>query len=121
MRLIDLDIQRMPGFEKEGFAYTDLAGGIHIICGPNGSGKTTTCRAIRSLLWPCEEKEIFPLLVHSHWECMGEKLFVAREGSKHIIAEQLSEKTFHSSNAFLFFCLGRLVQSTREGISQNGG
>lgn len=47
-------IRRMPGFRRVGvgFSVDDLAPGINIIHGPNGSGKTTTAQAIVLLLWP---------------------------------------------------------------------
>lgn len=47
-----LAVERMPGFRREGFTLEDLAPGVNIIFGPNGSGKTTSARAIRGLLWP---------------------------------------------------------------------
>lgn len=47
-----LAVERMPGFRREGFTLEDLVPGVNIIFGPNGSGKTTSARAIRGLLWP---------------------------------------------------------------------
>ncbi|MBI2874044.1 MAG: hypothetical protein HYY09_03060 [Firmicutes bacterium] len=47
-----LEIRRMPGFRREGFTLEDLSPGANIIHGSNGSGKTTTARAIEALLWP---------------------------------------------------------------------
>lgn len=45
-----LEIRRMPGFERQGFTLDHLSPGLNIIYGPNGSGKTTTMKAILRLL-----------------------------------------------------------------------
>lgn len=47
-----LFVQRMPGVTDGGFELKGLAAGINIVHGPNASGKTTTARALESLLWP---------------------------------------------------------------------
>lgn len=47
-----LFVQRMPGVTDGGFELKELAAGINIVHGPNASGKTTTARALESLLWP---------------------------------------------------------------------
>ena len=49
-----LAIVRTPGFEEGGFALEGLASGVNLVYGPNASGKSTTARAIRALLWPRE-------------------------------------------------------------------
>lgn len=41
----------MPGLEKDGLELADLGPGLNVIVGPNGSGKTSLCRAVRGLLW----------------------------------------------------------------------
>jgi energy-coupling factor transporter ATP-binding protein EcfA2 len=46
-----LSVRRMPGIEH-GFELRELARGINVVFGPNASGKSTTARAIESLLWP---------------------------------------------------------------------
>lgn len=58
LRFEDLRVRRMPGFEDEGFHLPQLSPGINVIHGPNGSGKTTTARAIEGLLWP---RTAFPI------------------------------------------------------------
>jgi len=47
-----LELERLPGLERGGFTLDGLSPGVNVIHGPNGSGKTTTARAIHSLLWP---------------------------------------------------------------------
>lgn len=118
MKLLDLDIQRMPGFEKEGFAYHDLSNGIHVIWGPNGSGKSTSCRAVKALLWPLEEQAIFPLLVHSQWEWLGEKISIAREGPKHTSPENLSEKLAMVPSRSYFFALDDLFDHQERELAR---
>ncbi|MCC5829234.1 MAG: hypothetical protein JJU36_07280 [Phycisphaeraceae bacterium] len=36
----------------EGFVLEGLSGGVNLVFGPNGSGKTTTARVIHELMWP---------------------------------------------------------------------
>lgn len=53
LRLQKLAIRAMPGFRMgEGFTIEDLNHDVIVLLGPNGSGKTTSARAIRYLLWP---------------------------------------------------------------------
>lgn len=47
-----LAVRRMPGIDDGGYTLDGLAAGVNIIHGPNGSGKTTTARALESILWP---------------------------------------------------------------------
>jgi DNA repair protein SbcC/Rad50 len=52
LRFSEIAVRRMPGIEDGGFALDGLAPGINVIHGPNGSGKTTTARAVEAALWP---------------------------------------------------------------------
>ncbi len=54
MRLERLEIGRLPGIPK-GFTLSELGAGLNVVLGPNASGKTSICRAIRGLLWPARE------------------------------------------------------------------
>ena len=45
-------IDRLDGLEPSGFALAELEPGINIVYGPNASGKTSLCGAIRQLLAP---------------------------------------------------------------------
>lgn len=52
LQFTELQIRNMPGLRGHGFRLDGLAPGLNIIHGPNGSGKTTTARAVAALLWP---------------------------------------------------------------------
>lgn len=90
MYLTSLKIHRMPGFKDRGFRYAEgtLKSGINLIIGSNGSGKTTTCLAIRRLLWPEHPsvREFAPVSLESRWEDVE----IAVEGSRHTLSRALS-------------------------------
>ncbi|MBS3820885.1 MAG: AAA family ATPase, partial [Phycisphaerae bacterium] len=67
MSLRRLDILRMPGFERQGYDLDDLSPGLNLIHGPNASGKTTACRAIRGLLWPETLDGARPVYLRGEW------------------------------------------------------
>ena len=67
MKLQHLTIHRMPGFEQGGFALDGLEGRLNVVVGPNGSGKTTVCRAIRGLLWAERLRHVRPVSLESLW------------------------------------------------------
>ncbi len=48
--LRELHVHRMPGIYSP-FSIKELSLGLNVIIGPNGSGKTTVCRAVRQILW----------------------------------------------------------------------
>lgn len=48
----ELEIQRMPGFRRQGFVLPGLGRGVNVVYGPNASGKTTAAKALIGLLWP---------------------------------------------------------------------
>ena len=73
MKLRELNVRRMPGFEERGFGFwaDQLSDALNLIVGPNGSGKTTACRAIRGLLWPATLKEDRPVSLVGTWDDDG--------------------------------------------------
>lgn len=118
MRLIDLDIQRMPGFERAGFSYQGLSSGVHVVWGPNGSGKSTTCLALKALLWPEDAGALHPVLVQSTWEQNGEKICLAREGMKSAIPRECKEKLQTCSSHAYFFSLDDLFQRREKELAR---
>ncbi len=46
-----LAISRMPGFDRGMKAYRDFSAQINLIAGPNASGKSSTARMIRQIIW----------------------------------------------------------------------
>ena len=73
MKLRELHVRRMPGFEERGFRFSadQLGDALNLIVGPNGSGKTTACRAIRGLLWPATLKNASPVSLVGTWDDGG--------------------------------------------------
>lgn len=82
MKLRELHIRTMPGFEREGFALTALDAGLNVVVGPNGSGKTTTCRAIRGLIWPDTLDKVRPVSIESIWDDDGQVLRIERQAER---------------------------------------
>ncbi|MES2345207.1 MAG: hypothetical protein V4494_04650 [Chlamydiota bacterium] len=84
MRLLSLKIRRMPGFKEKGFRYEEgiLKEGINVIVGSNGSGKTTSCMAVRKLLWPHHPsvKHLTPVSLQASFEEDGKLFEVDIEG-----------------------------------------
>lgn len=77
MNLERLTIHRMPGISDR--FTVEAASGLNLITGPNGSGKTTVCRAVRALLWPSTETRGH-LEVESRWTIGGASFVATREG-----------------------------------------
>jgi exonuclease SbcC len=75
VRLRRLDIRRLPGID-EPFAVESFAPGVNVVLGPNASGKSSLCRAVRATLWPGEERA--DAEVRSEWEEGDVRLFAER-------------------------------------------
>ncbi len=82
MKLRELHLRAMPGFEREGFALKELDAGLNVIVGPNGSGKTTTCRAIRGLIWPELLDRVRPVALESIWDDADQTLRIERQAER---------------------------------------
>ena len=80
MKIKQLRILRMPGFPDGGPTYDDLADGLNVIVGPNASGKTTTCRAIRGLLWENMLSGLSPVWIESLWAHGDQTIRINQEG-----------------------------------------
>lgn len=80
MILRRLKIDRLPGID-ESFEIESPGPGIHIIFGPNAIGKSSICRAVKSLFWddlgPSERTS-----VSGQFELEGEILRAEREGPR---------------------------------------
>ena len=80
MILKRLNIGRLPGIDQP-FSIECPGPGIHVIYGPNGIGKSSICRAVKSLYWgdrgPSER-----ISVDGQFEFEGDLWWVEREGSR---------------------------------------
>ena len=77
MELRKVTVRQMPGV-KESFSVQPYSSHLNLLVGPNESGKTTLCRAIRAILWPGTETDE-PISIESQWTEVGETLTATRE------------------------------------------
>ena len=54
MRISRIAVRRLPGIDDP-FTLDALERDLVLVIGPNASGKSSLCRAIRSVLWPAED------------------------------------------------------------------
>jgi len=50
MKIKEITIRRLPGIE-DNFTIDNISGGVSLVTGPNGIGKSSICRLINSTLW----------------------------------------------------------------------
>ena len=48
--LVEIHIRELAGIDRP-FSITNISPGLNVVLGPNGSGKTSLCRAISALMW----------------------------------------------------------------------
>ncbi len=77
MELRKVTVRQMPGV-KEPFSVQPYSSHLNLLVGPNESGKTTLCRAVRAILWPGTETDE-PISIESQWTEVGETLTATRE------------------------------------------
>lgn len=66
MRLCKLEIDSFRGIKD--LSLTELGSGLHIVFGPNGSGKTSLCKAILKSIWPDQITKKEEISLTSVWE-----------------------------------------------------
>ena len=90
--LKQLSIVRMPGLSRGLKKYDDLAKHVNIIFGPNASGKSSTARAIRELIWRQGSGEVIASAVGEfdgqQWELKldGRRAMTRMNGAEQVIA-----------------------------------
>lgn len=67
MKLKKLNLRRFSGFKRP-LELQEIGPGLNVIVGPNASGKTSICQAVRHLLWPHEFFSPEPISLQSEWE-----------------------------------------------------
>ena len=80
MKLKRLTVNRLPGIDRP-FEIKPAGAGFHVVFGPNGIGKSSICRAVKSLYW--EDRELSPrTLVNGEFELDRDVWWAEREGSR---------------------------------------
>ncbi|MFP6656320.1 MAG: hypothetical protein VCB25_11895, partial [Myxococcota bacterium] len=82
MKLRQIVIDRMPGIDQA-FSVKEFGGGLNIILGPNGIGKSQLCAAVRALLWPDRGNGDHQLTARAVFGHEGELWSVVRDGTVH--------------------------------------
>lgn len=84
MKLDLLSIRRMPGLDPSDIELTKLGDGIHVLYGANGTGKTSVCKAIKTLLWR-SSKNLEPISLTSAWTIENQRIEISLEGNHYKI------------------------------------
>ncbi len=117
----DLSIQKMPGFPRGLASYKGLANHINIISGPNTSGKSSTARMIKKIIWPIETKGIqaaCSILVDKEpWEIKidSQHIITQREGKN---AEMTGLPVPETGNRYIL-ALDELITNEDQNIAQH--
>ncbi len=86
MKLRKLEIEQLPGIDSPyALEEHELGDGVHVVVGPNASGKSSLCRATRALLWGRASER--SLKVRAQWEIEGAPWSVERDGAHHAWAQ----------------------------------
>ena len=80
MILQRLNFGRAPGI-TESFTLENLSPYVNVVVGPNGSGKTSICRALAATLWPSKESPT-RLEIETLWDEDGHTLHAECEGQR---------------------------------------
>lgn len=81
MKFRRLEIIRLPGID-EPYTLERLGDGVHIVVGPNAIGKSSICRATRSLLWPDDPGQ--SISARALVDLDGASWSVQRDGARHV-------------------------------------
>ncbi len=79
MKLERLSVERLPGLVR-GFSLAPVSPGLNLVVGPNASGKTSLCRALRFLLY--DQKCEGPITVEADFRDASGLLCASRQGSE---------------------------------------
>ncbi|MBI4882368.1 MAG: AAA family ATPase, partial [Planctomycetes bacterium] len=77
MKLERLRVERLPGLVR-GFDLAPVSPGLNLVVGPNASGKTSLCRALRALLYG--EEQGGPITVEADFRDARGLLRASRQG-----------------------------------------
>ena len=80
MKLNQLAINRLPGISQP-FEIEAKGAGFYVVCGPNGIGKSSLCRAVEGLYWE-DRGSSQRTSVSARFELDGEGWWAEREGSR---------------------------------------
>jgi len=80
VRLKRIRLRRLPGIDPE-FTLENLGEGVNVIVGPNGSGKTSLCKAMVAMLWPGRNSSK-KLELESLWQDGERALSAERDGAQ---------------------------------------